>query len=250
MTAAKQARLGDYFSATCPRPRIDPSKVVKQAEIRSIMDLVGKHVQRVIYPSTSVLSYDPRWGEIRLGAVPALYYMCTSSSFFVDQIPGGDRALAPVADVVVDQPGGALKLTSVVKDKPVDYLVSAMSVFDHLTFGLVSGLSRNSGLTAGAADDRIDVACEGGLIKTCYITRVFEGVAPKSLRIVRKGEGLHVVIPSPRYQARVTSLTMKGSEPRIDCDDGVTVGRMLSLPQPILAFFTEVVDELREAAGR
>lgn len=151
---------------------------------------------------------------------------------------------------MVDRLVGTLKLTSVVKDKPVDYLVSAMSVFDHLIFGLVSGLSQNSGLTAGAADDRIDVACEGGLIKTCYITRVFEGDAPRSLRIVRKGEGLHVVIPSPRYQARVTSLTMKGSELRIDCDDGVTVGRMLSLPQPILAFFTEVVDELREAAGR
>jgi len=68
--------------------------------------------------------------------------------------------------------------------------------------------------------------------------------------IVRKDEGLHVVIPSPRYQARVTSLAMNGSELCIDCDDGVTVGRMLSLPEPILAFFTEVVDELREAAGR
>ncbi|WP_159095095.1 hypothetical protein [Stenotrophomonas sp. ZAC14A_NAIMI4_1] len=214
------------------------------------MDLIGKRVQRVIYPSTSVFSYDPRWEEIRLGAVPALYYMCTSSSFFVDQNPGGDRALVPVADVLVDQPGGALRLTFGVKDKPVDYLVSAMSVFDHLIFGLVSALSQNSGLTAGAADDKLDVACEKGLVRTCYITRVFEGDAPRSLRIVRKDEGLHVVIPSPRYQARVTSLTMNGTELRIDCDDGVTVGRMLSLPQPILAFFTEVVDELREAAGR
>jgi hypothetical protein len=43
---------------------------------------------------------------------------------------------------------------------------------------------------------------------------------------------------------------MNGTKLRIDCDDGVTVERMLSLPQPILAFFTEVVDELREAAGR
>lgn len=214
------------------------------------MDLVGKRVQRVIYPSASVFSYDPRWEEVRLGAVPALYYMCTSSSFFVDQNPGGDRALAPVEDVMVDQLVGALKMTSVVKDRSVDYLVSAMSVFDHLMFGLVSALSQKSGLRAGAADDKIDVVCENGLIRTCYITRVFEGDAPRSLRIVRKDEGLHVVIPSPRYQARVTSLAMNGSELRIDCDDGVTVGRMLSLPQPILAFFTEVVDELREAAGR
>lgn len=109
---------------------------------------------------------------------------------------------------------------------------------------------KDSGLATVETDDRIDVACEGGLIRTCYITRVFEGDAPRSLRIVRKDEGLHVVIPSPRYQARVTSLAMNGTELCIDCDDGVTVGRMLSLPQPILAFFTEVVDELREAAGR
>lgn len=66
----------------------------------------------------------------------------------------------------------------------------------------------------------------------------------------RRTEGLHVVIPSPRYQSRITSLAMNGTKLRIDCDDGVTVERMLSLPQPILAFFTEVVDELREAAGR
>lgn len=151
---------------------------------------------------------------------------------------------------MVDQPGGALKLTFAVKDNPVDYHLSAVSAFDHPIFGLVSALLQNSGLTAGAADDKIDVACENGVIRTCYITRVFEGDAPRSLRIVRKDDGLHVVIPSPRYQARITSLAMNGSELLIGCDDGVTLGRMLSLPQPILAFFTEVVDELREAAGR
>ncbi|WP_159094779.1 hypothetical protein [Stenotrophomonas sp. ESTM1D_MKCIP4_1] len=132
-------------------------------------------MQKLLYPTSSVFSYDPRWAEVRLGAVPALYYMGTSSRFFVDQNPGGDRALAAVADVVVDQPGGALKLTFAVKDNPVDYHLSAVSAFDHLIFGLVSALLQNSGLTAGAADDKIDVACENGVIRTCYITRVFEG---------------------------------------------------------------------------
>ncbi|HDS1102601.1 MULTISPECIES: hypothetical protein [Stenotrophomonas] len=206
-------------------------------------------MQKLTSPRSSVFSYDPRWVEVRLGAESALYYMGSNSSFFVDQDPMGGRIQAPDADVLVDQPAGTLRLVSADRGEPVEYVVSAVSGFDHLILGLVSALLKAPGLTAGAADDKIDVACENGLIRACYITRVFEGDAPRSLRIVRKGEGVHVVIPSPRYQARITSLALDGSELLIDCDDGVTWGRMLSLPQPILGFFTEVVDNLREAAG-
>jgi hypothetical protein len=204
-------------------------------------------MQKLISPCSSVFSYDPRWAEVRLGAEPALYYMGASSSFFVDQNPMGDRILAPAAGIGVDQSVGALRLTSTDRGEPVEYVVSAGCDFDRLIFELVHAL-KDSGLAAGETDDKIDVACEGGLIKTCYITRVFEGDAPRSLRIVRKDEGIHVVIPSPRYQARVTSLVMSGAELLIGTDDGATIKRKLTLPQSILMFFAGVTEELREAS--
>ncbi len=205
-------------------------------------------MQELTSPRSSVFSYDPRWVEVRLGAEPALYYMGSNSSFFVDQDPMGGRILAPVADVLVDQPAGTLRLVSADRGEPVEYVVSAGCDFDRLIFELVHAL-KDSGLAAGETDDKIDVACEGGLIKTCYITRVFDGDAPRSLRIVRKEEGIHVVIPSPRYQARVTSLMMSGAELFIGTDDGATMKRKLTLHQSILMFFTGVVDELRETSG-
>lgn len=204
-------------------------------------------MQELASPRSSVFSYDPRWVEVRLGAEPALYYMGSNSSFFVDQDPMGGRILAPVADVLVDQPAGTLRLVSADRGEPVEYVVPAGCDFDRLIFELVHAL-KDSGLAAGETDDKIDVACEGGLIKTCYITRVFDGDAPRSLRIVRKEEGIHVVIPSPRYQARVTSLVMSGVELLIGTDDGATIKRKLTLPQSILMFLTGVVDELREAS--
>ncbi|HFK2920256.1 TPA: hypothetical protein ACGY72_001422 [Stenotrophomonas maltophilia] len=204
-------------------------------------------MQELTSPRSSVFSYDPRWVEVRLGAEPALYYMGSNSSFFVDQDPMGGRILAPVADVLVDQPAGTLRLVSADRGEPVEYVVPAGCDFDRLIFELVHAL-KDSGLAAGETDDKIDVACEGGLIKTCYITRVFDGDAPRSLRIVRKEEGIHVVIPSPRYQARVTSLVMSGVELLIGTDDGATIKRKLTLPQSILMFLTGVVDELREAS--
>ncbi|MBA0446003.1 hypothetical protein [Stenotrophomonas maltophilia] len=204
-------------------------------------------MQELTSPRSSVFSYDPRWVEVRLGAEPALYYMGSNSSFYVDQDPMGGRILAPVADVLVDQPAGTLRLVSADRGEPVEYVVPAGCDFDRLIFELVHAL-KDSGLAAGETDDKIDVACEGGLIKTCYITRVFDGDAPRSLRIVRKEEGIHVVIPSPRYQARVTSLVMSGVELLIGTDDGATIKRKLTLPQSILMFLTGVVDELREAS--
>lgn len=202
---------------------------------------------RLISPCSFVFSYDPRWAEVRLGAEPALYYMGASSSFFVDQNPMGNRILAPAAGIEVDQSAGALRLTSTDKGEPVEYVVSAGCDFDRPIFELVHAL-KDSGLAVGETDDKIEVACEGGLINTCYITRVFEGDAPRSLCIVRKDEGIHVVIPGPRYQARVTSLAMSGAELLIGADDGAIIMRKLTLPQSIPMFFTGVVDELREAS--
>jgi len=175
--------------------------------------------------------------------------MGASSGFFVDQNPIGDRILAPASDIEVDQSVGALTLTSSAKGEPVEYVVSAGCNFDRLIFALVHALNV-SGLTASETDEKIDVACEDGLIKTCYITRVFEGDSPRSLRIVCKDDAVYVVIPSPRYQARVTSLAMNGDELLIGTDDGLNMSRVLSLPQPILVFIAGVVDELREAIAR
>lgn len=202
-------------------------------------------MQRLIYPNVSLFSYDPRWGELRLGADPPLYYMLKDAKFFVDLNPLGDRAMAPVERISVGKDGDVLGVESVEKGEAVEYIVSATCPFDRANIALVNRLTEIADISTGADDDKIDIHCEGGVITTCYITRVFDGDVPRSIRIVREGGRYLLVIPSPRYRSEIDSLAMNESELVIKCVDGTSLKRKLSLPKVIKDFFCAVVDELR-----
>ena len=202
-------------------------------------------MQKLIRPELSAFSYDPRWGEIRLGAEPSLYFLIRESVFFVDKNPMGERDFSRISAPDISFFNGEVCLEFVSPEESLDYVVCATSKFDGALFEFVDFLSSNPDVHVGDSDDKLDISCEFGLVKSCYITRLVRDAGPRSVRLVRESDGVYLVIPSPRYRSRVISVAVIASELMLECEDGGVFRIALRLPGVIGEFFAGLINEAK-----